>query len=50
MKTEQRGNVRKSNNKFFKNTEDKLGRRHQGGIEKTRKVGNEQRQTVSNLS
>ena len=30
--------------------EDNLGRRRPGAIEKTRKVGNEQRQTVSNLS
>jgi hypothetical protein len=50
VKTEPRENVKKSNNKYFKNMEDKLGRRRPGAIEKTRKVGNEQRRTVSNLS
>jgi hypothetical protein len=49
VKNEERENVRKSNNKYFKNMEDNLGRRRPGAIEKT-KVGNEQRQTVSNLS
>jgi hypothetical protein len=42
--------VKKRNNKYLKNVEDNLGRRSPGTIEKTRKVGNEQRQTVSKLS
>jgi len=50
VKTEKTKDVKKSNNKYFKNMEDNLGRRRPGAIEKTRKVGNEQRQTVSNLS
>jgi hypothetical protein len=50
VKTERRENVKKSNNKYSKNMEDNLGRRRPEGIEKTGKVGNEQRHTVSNLS
>ena len=50
VKIETRENVRRNNNKYFKNMEDNLGRRPPGAIEKTRKVGNERRQTVSNLS
>jgi hypothetical protein len=50
VKAEQRENMKKSDNKYFKNIDDNLERRRPGGIDKTRKVGNEQRQTVSNLS
>lgn len=49
MKTEQREYVKKRNNNYFKNMEDKLVRRRPRGIEKARKVGNEESQTVSNL-
>jgi hypothetical protein len=42
--------VKKSNNKYLKNKEYDVGKRRPGGIQKKRKYGNKQRQTVSNLS